>query len=358
MGPGGPEVALSLPGGMEKPSAAAAVRAADGRGHQQPGDLHTASGFRAAHPKSKPKATQTPLNPFFLGGGASRKKTPPPPCAGSTVPTQPFARGLRGGIRTWNPRGDPFVTGTDSPSGMSPAIPFPPPGEKISRFVFSRGVMTPAGAFPARGLKIAPRVWLPPVPAPPPRPLVHLFGQNIPIRGGEAPGKRGDFPETLSFAFLCSAGGEIVPGKKFSASTMLALKSFLGCSSAFTPSGRTGMCFEGSPPFISPAGAVSSVPLAQCLCHIWSLWPHGFNCFWGVKWLGGELKLVATSVHVGLCLIKSMYLEAVETGRPSCPWGWAGPLSSGGDPGVHLGPYLDFSFPVPLWWLCWILGPL
>lgn len=184
---------------------------------------------------------------------------------------------------------------------MSPATYFPPPttprGEKISRFVFSRSVMTPAGAFPAQEPKIAPRVWLPPVPAPLPVPSFIFLGQNIPIRGGETQGKWGDFPETLSFAFLCSAGGEIVPGKEFLASgpaATLALESLLGGSLAFIPPGGTGMGFEGffHPSFYLSCRSCVLCPsqdaLAQCPCHIWSLWPHGLNCFWGVKWLGGS----------------------------------------------------------------------
>lgn len=64
-----------------------------------------------------------------------------------------------------------------------------------------------------------------------PSSLIHLLGQNILIREGEAPGKWGDSPETLSFAFSCSYGDEIVLEKEFLASKVadtFAPKSILG----------------------------------------------------------------------------------------------------------------------------------
>lgn len=80
-------------------TAAAAVRAADGRGHHQPGYPHTESGFRAAHPKSEAKSVSDPFKPppfFFVGG--MEETPPPPPSAGSRGADASLCPGgLRGG---------------------------------------------------------------------------------------------------------------------------------------------------------------------------------------------------------------------------------------------------------------------
>lgn len=98
------EAARFLPGGMQKPSAPTSCHSRavqpTGEGTSSP-VIYTPSPDLGLHtPSQRPKASQTTLKPFFLGRG---EKTPPPPYAGSGVQTQPFAWGLRGGIRTWKP---------------------------------------------------------------------------------------------------------------------------------------------------------------------------------------------------------------------------------------------------------------
>lgn len=138
---------------MEEPSAAAA-----GQERAPAARLSAAeSAFRDARRKPEPKSLSQPFeSPLFRGNPS-------------------FSPQDQGGApalcRIWKPVGcSPWIqlqfSSRDDPSYLF----LTPPREKISRFVFSRGVMTQTGALPARRPKIAPRVWLPAVPAPVPVP--------------------------------------------------------------------------------------------------------------------------------------------------------------------------------------------
>lgn len=95
------------------------------------------------------------------------------------------------------------------------------------------------------------------------------------------------------------------------------------------------MCFEEFPPlYISPAGAASSVPHGMLLPsahHIWSLWPHGFNHFCSVKWLGGAESL-SHGIRVGLHLFRELKL-----GIPVSPGAWQIPCPQEGTLGFTWG---------------------
>lgn len=161
---------------MEKPSSPSrcgrAVRPT-GEGTTSPGIRTCGRGSGLRTPSQRPKAAQIPSNPFFF------RKTHPGCRPGADLDLEPL------GV-TPPPNIQPRFSIRNSP-----AIHFPPPGEKILRFVFSRGVMIPAGAFPARGLKIAPGVWLPPVPAPLPGPLINFWAKTSQSREGRLQGSGG-----------------------------------------------------------------------------------------------------------------------------------------------------------------------
>lgn len=111
----------------------------------------------------------------------------------------PTSKPLRLRCPAPGPRAVPGM-GTRAPAVMmSSAIPIPPPGDNIPTFVFSRGVMTPAGAFPVREPKIALRIWLPSV-------LVALPGSCVSL-GSKHPnsgrGRGGTSRKPFPLQFWC-----------------------------------------------------------------------------------------------------------------------------------------------------------